>query len=91
LLSPHLSGFPPTYLATAGFDPLRDEGEEFGRRLAGAGVPVTVRRWPGQVHGFASMFQVSRSARAAVQEVAAVLRDHLAADGPGSTTSAGSA
>src|SRR5215813_14946384 len=36
LLAGDLSGMPPTYLVTAGFDPLRDEGEEFAERLAGA-------------------------------------------------------
>jgi acetyl esterase len=81
LLAPDLSGMPPTYLVTAGFDPLRDEGEEFAERLADAGVPVLVRRQDALIHGFANMFNVSPSARAAVVEIAAALRDGLAPRG----------
>ena len=77
LLAGDLSGMPPTYLVTAGFDPLRDEGEEFAKRLAAAGVPVTLRRQDELIHGFANMFNVSRTARSAVQEAAAALRDGL--------------
>src|SRR6266508_1185262 len=73
----NLSAVPPTYLVTAGFDPLRDEGEEFAKRLAAAGVPVTLRRQDELIHGFANMFNVSRTARSAVQEAAAALRDGL--------------
>ena len=46
LLADDLSGMPPTYLVTAGFDPLRDEGELFARRLADAGVPVVLAGSP---------------------------------------------
>ena len=76
-----LSGLPPTYLVTAGFDPLRDDGEAFGARLTEAGVPVTVRRQEGLVHGFAIMFNASRTARTAITEVAAALRRGLARRG----------
>ena len=55
LLADDLSGMPPTYLVTAGFDPIRDEGELFARRLADAGVPVVLRRQPDLVHGFVNM------------------------------------
>ena len=40
---------------TMEFDPLRDEGEAYGRRLRDAGVPTTMRRWEGQFHGSISM------------------------------------
>ena len=50
-----LPGLPPAYLLTAGADPLRDEGDEFAKRLKKAGVAVTYRTYPGQFHGFFTM------------------------------------
>jgi acetyl esterase len=73
-----LGGLPPAYLTTAGFDPLRDEGEAFGRRLRDAGVRVALRRHPGLVHTFANLTAVSRSSRAAMLEAAGALRMGLA-------------
>jgi acetyl esterase len=67
------AGLAPAYVATAGFDPLRDEGEVYARRLAEAGVEVDLRRFPDQIHGFLNMVGVGRSARAASAEVAAKL------------------
>ena len=77
LLAADLSGMPPTYVVTAGFDPLRDEGEAFAKRLADAGVPVTLRRQDTLIHGFANLFNLSRTARAAMDEVVVALRDGL--------------
>jgi len=51
-----LSGLPPALIVTAEFDPLRDEGELYGKNLAGAGVPVTVRRYESAGHGFVQYF-----------------------------------
>jgi acetyl esterase len=67
----------PAYVATAGFDPLRDEGEAWARRLADSGVDVTLRRFPGLIHGFFNIVGVGRSNRAAVAEIAAQLRAGL--------------
>lgn len=73
-----LSGLPPAYIATAGFDPLRDEGEEYARRLREAGVPVALRRHPGLIHTFANLTAICPSARSAMLEAAGALRLGLA-------------
>jgi acetyl esterase len=74
-LETDLTGLAPALVVTAGFDPLRDEGEDYAARLTKAGVATTLRREPGLVHGFLHMLAVSRAARAAVEALAAdVLR-----------------
>ena len=64
----------PASVVTAGFDPLRDEGEAYARLLADAGVEVDLKRYPSFVHGFANMVGVGRATRAAVAEIAAKLK-----------------
>jgi len=68
------AGIAPALVATAGFDPLRDEGEAYGRMLAEHGVPVEIKRYPSMVHGFLSMVGVGREARAHAAELAEKLR-----------------
>jgi acetyl esterase len=51
-----LTGLPPALIVTAEHDPLRDEGELYGRRLQEAGVPATVSRYAGAGHGFVQHF-----------------------------------
>jgi acetyl esterase len=53
-----LNDLPPALIMTAECDPLRDEGEAFGRKLQAAGVPTTVHRWPGVPHGWAAFDRV---------------------------------
>ncbi len=79
LRTPDLSRLPPADVATAGFDPLRDEGEEYAARMRAAGVQVALRRHPRLTHLFANITAVSRSARAAMLEAAGALRMGLAA------------
>ncbi|MEW1773476.1 alpha/beta hydrolase [Streptomyces sp. NPDC086777] len=50
-----LAGLPPTYIALAEFDPLRDEGFEYARRLIAAGVPTELRHFPGASHGVSEL------------------------------------
>ncbi|MEU8119327.1 alpha/beta hydrolase [Spirillospora sp. NPDC049024] len=77
LLAEDLAGFPPTYLVTAGFDPLRDEGEEFAARLREAGVPVALRRQEDLIHGFANMWSLGGRFQEAASEAAGALRTGL--------------
>jgi len=74
LAAPDLKGLPPAYVLTAGYDPLCDEGDAYAARLAAAGVAVTHRTFPGQVHGFAMNGRIIRAAETALDEIAAALR-----------------
>jgi acetyl esterase len=74
-----LSSLPPAYVLTAGFDPLRDEGEAYALRMRDAGTRVALRRHPGLIHSFANETAVSPTARAAMLEAAGALRMGLAA------------
>ena len=47
-----LAGLPPAWVMTAGFDPLRDEGEAFAARLEKDGVRTHLEKFDGQIHGF---------------------------------------
>ena len=47
-----LSRQPRTLILTAEYDPLRDEGEEYGRRLEKAGNQVSVYQVKDALHGF---------------------------------------
>ena len=67
----------PALIITAEFDPLRDEGEAYGKRLEQAGVPVTVTRYEGQIHGFFGMTAMLDGAKKAVDQAADALRRAL--------------
>jgi acetyl esterase len=87
ILADDLTSLPPAHVVTAGFDPLRDEGEEYARRLREAGVPTTLRREPDLVHGFINAVGVSSRAREAARPIAVAIREGLArveAERPGS-------
>ncbi|MBK5354909.1 alpha/beta hydrolase [Pseudomonas sp. TH41] len=72
-----LADLPPTTLITAEFDPLRDEGEAFARRLVQAGVSVRLQRCEGMIHGFISMAPFVERAAQALSDAAADLRRAL--------------
>ncbi len=79
LLSPRLSESAPALVVTAGFDPLRDEGEAYAQALRQAGVPVLLRRFSGLFHGFINAIGASPSSHAALVEVAGMSRALLQA------------
>jgi acetyl esterase/lipase len=68
LRHPDLSKLPPTLIQTAEFDPLRDEGEAYGRRLLDVGVPTVVQRRAGLIHGYIEMSEMVDSARHALDD-----------------------
>ncbi|HEX8723494.1 MAG TPA: alpha/beta hydrolase fold domain-containing protein, partial [Pyrinomonadaceae bacterium] len=70
LLAHDLSGLAPALVVTAGFDPLRDEGDAYARRLKESGNAVAWRRFPSLAHGFVNMTGVCPAARRALAEVA---------------------
>lgn len=71
LASPHFSpdallkGAPPALIITAELDPLRDEGEEYGRRLIANGVSASIVRYNGMFHSFFGMHQLLDDANSA--------------------------
>jgi acetyl esterase len=68
------AGLPPAYLLTAGADPLRDEGDEYAKRLKEAGVAVTYRHFPGQFHGFFTMGKLLQQANIAASDIGVWLK-----------------
>jgi acetyl esterase len=65
-----LRNLPAALVVTAGFDPLRDEGEAYANRLREDGNHVTLHRFEGLIHGFLNLVGISTAARLAVEDLA---------------------
>jgi len=71
-----LSGLPPAYIATAEFDPNRDEAIDYAQRLLQADVPVELHQWPGTFHGSQAILSAEVSRRQ-IAELGTALRRAL--------------
>jgi acetyl esterase/lipase len=74
-----VSGLPSAYIATAEFDPIRDEGICYAVRLLEAGVSVELHQWPGTFHGSQAILSAAVSQRQ-IAEICTVLRRALAGE-----------
>ena len=79
LFAPDLAGLPPTLVATAGCDPLRDDGARYAARLARAGVEVEQREFPGMIHGFFQMTGALEGSRRLHRELGDWIRHRVPA------------
>ena len=78
LLAEDLSGMPRTFIHTAEFDPLRDEGQNYFERLTQAGNEVSYTCHPGMIHLFYGLGAVIPYARTAFEQIGSEIRAALA-------------
>lgn len=77
ILIQDLQHMPATFMITAGFDPLKDEGKAFAEKLSAAGVSVEHVFFESMIHGFMNMSGILPQARAALTQAAGALRASL--------------
>ena len=77
LRADNLKNLPDALVLTAEYDPLRDEGEAYAKRLKEAGVDVALRRYDGMIHGFIKYAARLDKAKEALEAVAAFLKREL--------------
>ena len=69
-----LSRLPPTWLGVGECDPLIGDSLEFADKLKAAGVPHTLKRYPGVPHAFVMMSRLYRGDDSALDDAAAAAR-----------------
>ena len=72
-----LKRMPPAIVITAQYDPLRDEGEAYGKRLVENGVSATITRYYGAFHGFFNMHAILDDAQSAHAQASMLLKKYL--------------
>ena len=77
LAAPSHRGLPPAYIAVASHDPLRDSGLAYARALDAAGVPVTLDRGPGLIHGYLRAMGHCAASRDSLARMSAWLAETL--------------
>ncbi|MBU3146797.1 alpha/beta hydrolase [Clostridium sp. CF012] len=74
ILAKDFKKLPDALVITAEFDPLRDEGEDYARKLKVAGVQSVFTRYKGVIHGFITMDKVLKQADKATNEISIYLQ-----------------
>ncbi|KXV40226.1 alpha/beta hydrolase [Gluconobacter albidus] len=85
LLADEFDRLPPAMIVTAGFDPLRGEGELYALRLDEAGIPVLLKNFPRMIHGFLNGYALFRNGRQALREGGLFLREAFALERNGAS------
>ena len=80
LLAENFENQPDTLIITAQYDPLRDEGEEYGRKLKEAGNLAVVRRIDGTMHGYFSLSVQFAAVRKSYDIINKFLKDEIESD-----------
>ncbi|NMH97713.1 alpha/beta hydrolase [Pseudonocardia acidicola] len=86
LLHADVTGVAPAVVATAEFDPLRDDGDAYAERLRAAAVPVVHLPGPGLIHGYVAFLGAVEAADARSADALAAFAGLLGRHAPGART-----
>jgi len=76
IYSDKLSELPPCFVLTAGFDPLRDEGELFANKLKSLGNTVLLKRYDNSLHSFFGQAEFGQKGLTAVEDINRFIKDN---------------